>query len=867
MPDEMRHASGSLTRRSHAGGHRSVSTSMLAAEACLAVALVFTPLALGGALRWVSVPLTALSLAACAFALRGAARQRQPFALPLLAAVPGLGALLCLLQLVPLPPPLLKLLSAPAAELRDFALVPLGLTGWRPISMDPSGTWLELAKHLAYFGLMLAAVQVARSRSARRRLFVYAAGTSAAVAFVGLLHELAGAEKLLGLYAFSTRPTVLSTFGNPNHLAGYCGLGATLALGLVLSERTPALRLAWAGAYGLSGLTVFFSLSRGGMAFFVGGQLLFVALLLLVRRQKLPDRKSGRTALVAALGVAAVLLLAAYVAYDQIAGELSTASSIEKLRRSKIELWPMLASSARPFSAAGMGRGAFALAFTRFQTKQPDVTFTHPENWVLQLWAELGVVGLLALGGLSLVAFLRLLHRDELGPTDLAVVAGGSALLLHNLFDFSLELPAAASTLAVLLGILSRPSDEVSAFEAGRAGWPCLGAAGLLAALGLWLGRHDALEAERALESAIRARTPLQKLRESGIALVDRHPADYALYQLLAQAHARTDPREALAFANRALFLRPLDSESHRAAARALLRLGQRRQALLEYRLAFESSLSGGSVLEESIRVAKDADEAMRVVPAKPLTRHLAYVKLLELERHADARSLLESSLEELGSDREAAVLFTAAASAYLSEGQKARALERIEKAIALSPGEPGPIVFRASILAQMGKRDEAIEALEAESVKRPDHVSVALELARQLLAAGRTAKSREALKRAKPFISAPSDRVSVLLLEAQTYEAEGRLVLALQAYQTAARMQPFPAYHYRIAQTYEQLGKYREAVSAVHEGLRLDRPEAAEKQRAWLERLEERARSVAEQAEQRALEPGEPAPDEPPEP
>ncbi|MFP2901598.1 hypothetical protein [Corallococcus sp. 4LFB] len=105
--------------------------------------------------------------------------------MPLLAAPLVGGMVLCALQLVPLPPGLLAWVSPEAAALREDVLVPLGLTGWRPVSLEPSATWRELAKHLAYLLTFVAAVQVCRARASRQRLLAVLAFTGAAVAAVG----------------------------------------------------------------------------------------------------------------------------------------------------------------------------------------------------------------------------------------------------------------------------------------------------------------------------------------------------------------------------------------------------------------------------------------------------------------------------------------------------------------------------------------------------------------------------------------------------------------------------------------------------------------------------------------------------------
>src|SRR5262245_31484905 len=165
---------------------RRPSISMVVAEGLVWAAVFFCPLALAGAPPWTLWPLAALAGLAGLFAWIGARRLGRSLQIPLFAGALALGCVLCLLQLVPLPRPLLDALSPPAARLRDFALIPLGLSPLRPISLDPPATWRELAKGVSYLCIFIAAVLISRSRSAtRRRLLSAVALSGLAVALIG----------------------------------------------------------------------------------------------------------------------------------------------------------------------------------------------------------------------------------------------------------------------------------------------------------------------------------------------------------------------------------------------------------------------------------------------------------------------------------------------------------------------------------------------------------------------------------------------------------------------------------------------------------------------------------------------------------
>src|SRR5262249_59471339 len=129
-----------------------------------------------------------------------------------------------------------------------------------------------------------------------------------------------------------------------------------------------------------------------------------------------------------ALAVGAVALVAGYLAFDRIGAELATVDTVEKLRNSKVELWPMFSRPAVAAWLTGLGRGTFGVAFPRWQTAHSTLTFTfeYPENLPLQLATELGIPATLRLLPLAVWAVLRTLRAAPPGPLVLAAAAGGA---------------------------------------------------------------------------------------------------------------------------------------------------------------------------------------------------------------------------------------------------------------------------------------------------------------------------------------------------------------------------------------------------------------------------------------------------------
>lgn len=835
--------------------HRGTSRFTLLAEAALASLVVLGPVALGGAARWVLWPLVALSGAAAVLAAVGARRQGQSLRFPLLAVPLALGVALCAAQLVPLPAGVLGVLSPEAAALREYALAPLGLDGARPVSLDPPATWRELTKHVAYLLSFLAAVQVCRARRSRERLLAVLAFTGAALVVVGLGHALLGVQSLFGVVPWvHARPPLVTPFGNPNHLAGFLGLSSTVALGLALTTRPRSRALPYALAAGAGGLGVVLTLSRGGIAFFIFGQALLAVLLLRQRREAAGRAPPmwGRSA-AALLGLLAVLAVGAYTAADRLWAEARSADSVEELRHSKVALWPMMAEAARAFPVLGMGRGAFEAAFPRYQSESNPNTLTHPENAVLQAAVELGVPGLLLLL-VTVWGFARLVRREGLDALELAALSGVAALALHDLFDFSLELPACAVAALVVLGAVARPRERGRA--AGRAGClkpsaPVLGAGVALTGLALAAlvpGRHHLADAEVELAGLVTARAPVAEVRSRGLALIDRHPSDYLLYRLVASAYAVRGPEaagEALAFINRAQYLGPRDAVAHRVAARALLALGRPSQGFLEYRLAHEAGDT--AVLQgEAVRRARSLEDLVALTPDSPEVAG----RLLDALGNMPAR--LDAALAYSGWAREhfagrpgLAALWAREARLRLRKGELPAAEAARAEVERLAPDALDTHLLHAEVLKAQGRRDEALQTLERLLARFPGQVELSFTLAAQQLDAGLTRRAKDTLQAVSPFLSDYAQRARLLSLEAACLEREGLLSRAVERRQTAARLAPGPDAWFAVARTQEALRRFDAAARSVHEGLRLLPAGSRKEAEAWAARLEaeERAR------------------------
>jgi hypothetical protein len=360
-------------------------------------------------------------------------------------------------------------------------------------------------------------------------------------------------------------------------------------------------------------------------------------------------------------------------------------------------------------------------------------------------------------------------------------------------------------------------------------------------------GRDVLSAAENKLASRLAAASPREVLAATA-PIIDRHPADYLLYDLAGSAFSRskpTQPEAALAFANRALYLRPLDVEAHRVAARSLLSLRRRSQGLLEYRLAYEAGQEQPETLDESVLAARGAEELRLLVPQAPIPVSQVADRLWSLQRKSEAEALVSEALSDMASHPDAPELWLLQARSFAERRDFGAAIEAVVQAERTWPASARVAMARSSILWESGARAEAIALLEQFFSRHPNELELALGLAQRLMTQS-PKRAREVLSRASPLVATAGSRSRWLHLEGESFEIEGQYAQALHAYQAAAAASPgSPESYYSMARALEALQRPGEAMDAVREAMKHEDPTAREHGKARLAELEQARRKL----------------------
>jgi O-antigen ligase len=521
---------------------------------------------MGGVMPQALVAVSGLSLLASALVLlRGAARG--PLELPSVPLWPLASFLsLALLQLVPLPPALHRLLAPGSYGVwhpEDALVAEVLGTSARPISLDPGTTLaaLALTGGLSLLGV-LSAPALARPRAVSG--FALSAYAIWARARFGPL-----------LYGHIAVPTTapFGPFVSKNHFAGWSVMAVLLVAGLALGLADRARRSGrdWTSDTGAGGvilavvatlamaLASLASLSRGGAMALAAGAICLLALRLGGAR----GRGAAVATLVPSLVLGAVLVgLVPQEAHDRLRS-LSGASF-------RLDTWKDALRLAATSPILGHGLGAFHDAYPRFKRGHGMLRVEHAENDYLETLAETGVLGLgFALVGVALLVASA--GRDDAKAPGALVrgirqgaLAALAALSVHSLVDFNLRIPSnaalaalAAAAAAAAAGVRPRPMPRPLAAGLG------IGALALAAATARlpdrpWLLARAELQAAGSASAPAVRRLRLQRAEVALERAVRQRPAAAESWLLLAFSHqalGRADT--ASAYARHALVLDP----------------------------------------------------------------------------------------------------------------------------------------------------------------------------------------------------------------------------------------------------------------------------------------------------------------------
>jgi O-antigen ligase len=315
------------------------------------------------------------------------------------------------------------------------------------------GLWYMVAYLLAWYLLNDALANGAVRRSTLIDAFLFAGGV---IILIGWF-QVAGSDFDLAKLDF---PRPGSLIGNPNALGSMLVVLLLLAAGRLLAVQHPVGRYALTVYCLLTAMLLFLTFSRGAWAGAAAGSAVFIATMRTNAANPLAGltewvRGNPRFAVAGSAIALAVIVGLSVVIVDSLQQPGRSVNLRANIYEDALTIF-----AEKPLT--GQGLFAFGRALERLDSMPPAQPHSHAHNAVLQVMAEMGMVGLAALiptVWLALRQMRRLLAAES---TDRMATAGAVAAVIgfgvHHLLDAPFMMPAIA--LAGLLALALATADE-----------------------------------------------------------------------------------------------------------------------------------------------------------------------------------------------------------------------------------------------------------------------------------------------------------------------------------------------------------------------------------------------------------------------
>ena len=312
-------------------------------------------------------------------------------------------------------------------------------------TVRPESTVRQLLLWLSYLGVCLILTSSLRTTTAARR-------------FADTVLLIGGLASLFGLFLFwgsgDTVGRLYSSFYAANTFAAFLLLMLPLALARLSCATKPREIFDFGFVAALLATSLQLTSSRGAWFALIG----VAPLMVLVLRPPSWAMVVRRLAVVALLSVVAVALLTS--APPKVVGR--TSQLLESGNRSvgdRIEYWLNALDIFKDHPVTGTGAGTFGYVLARYQ-RSILVYAQDPHNIYLQTAAEMGLIGLAALGALlAAIAglWLRALRRFPTGEEHGIAAGIGlslAAFFAHSALEMNFTFPANPAMAFALVGVL-----------------------------------------------------------------------------------------------------------------------------------------------------------------------------------------------------------------------------------------------------------------------------------------------------------------------------------------------------------------------------------------------------------------------------
>ncbi|MFO7884597.1 MAG: O-antigen ligase family protein [Desulfobacteraceae bacterium] len=424
--------------------------------------LVFCPLAFGTVEPW-SLAVMEISVFLALFLFLADALKNKKEVVSVPGFVPLLLFLLyILLQIIPLPAGLVKIISPAAFEIHHHsALLSGSPPSFMPVSVNIKAGLTQFFCWSACAFFYILTVQLLKDKKILKQTIVLITVFGALLAFSSILQFYLTKDMALWFRHVPDNSMIVGPYICHNHFAGLMEMIFPVVLAFfffyrprihttsvfkgiieILSQEKANIHILIGGAALLIVSSVFVSLSRGGMLSLTLSLVFFTCLLF---KRKI---SRGNTILIIAV-VLLTGLSVSWFGWDQIFQrfeKLKNAHGI--IHDSRLDFWKDSKNIIADFPVTGSGFGTFIDVYRSYQTVRGDILVDHAHNDYIELLSEGGITGFCLVALFIYLLFLKtyrmFITRKEAYCVYIymGAVTGVVSILIHSFTDFNLQIPA-----------------------------------------------------------------------------------------------------------------------------------------------------------------------------------------------------------------------------------------------------------------------------------------------------------------------------------------------------------------------------------------------------------------------------------------
>ncbi len=349
-------------------------------------------------------------------------------------------------QMVPLPASVLGLLEPRMAAM-------MGPVAFHSVTVYQFKTEEALARLAVYLMVFFTSALFIDGRSVNKVL----KGLSIfgfALALFAIVQHVTWNGKIYWFASFTPGGNPFGPFVDRDHFPGYINMIIPLSLAVAVASKSIEKKVLYTFFAAVMALSVFLSLSRGGVISFICGLAVFSAILLIRRSPK------WQLMLLAVFAVA----FASFVLYAGVAPLLARFSKEGVSDTARLMAWKGAWAAFRDFPVFGTGLGTFVNVFTYYQPIHLQKIWEHAHNDYLELLTEGGLAGFL-ISAAFVVAILRAAFGEKSNWEGRAAyfkagfIASLVTISVHSFVDFNLHVPSNAILLSIIIGLAVAKGD------------------------------------------------------------------------------------------------------------------------------------------------------------------------------------------------------------------------------------------------------------------------------------------------------------------------------------------------------------------------------------------------------------------------